>query len=51
MPPPLPIKAYINARTHFREKGGIFSMMEGVNSQTQKRDCLSDTSPSNFEKG
>ena len=31
---PLPIKAY--ARTHFSEKVGIFSMMKGANSRTQK---------------
>ena len=34
---PLPIKAYINARTHFREKRSIFSMMKGANSRTQKK--------------
>ena len=48
---PLPIEAYINARTHFRKTGGSFSMMKGANSRTQTRGRLLDTSPPNVEKG
>ena len=48
--PSHPIKEYIRARTHFREKGFFFND-EKSEFETQKRYRLSDTSPSNLKKG